>query len=693
MVTHLNGCLLKQTIVHLVIITLQLLCTSDNITYFKSSFTFGIKTSANTDAFSTDPIKLTLYWGMFLKYQCVITPTQTNKLYLCNTSNNITTHKCDINSSSQSNTYTNQIQYGIQIDNIESDSVGIDSVIIQHKQQNNNIIKQYRIEYFCFTTETDKYCYNSLHVGYDTIYVAKPYTFLIFNVSNNSSESDVVNVSESSQCITVHWKDKLLQPICVFGSKHPYLNALYQYIYWNITVDAPVYYSALNRRYIFPMTIRFLGHAAYYWKIGFDPQRSVSDLYCSTLFFTRSFHKSQLINCTQWRMGISPRTPDTNLIIKQCDETMQSSIDFGFKTGSYTSDGLIKLSLFWNETRYQCTVIPKNKTEWYTCNTIKSSECGTVSTENDVKYGLQIDKLNTDKLSVSTMVIKTFMGNVLINTYFISQFCMHSNLLSTSYHCLEDVKYALVIENKYPYNLIVFDYADTSHSFGLTSYIYPQNTSTQCFRSNYTDYPTDNPVSNPTEKLINVTIFDDKSRRNDDKFEIISICIGTAVILLIIVVIILCVWVKRKGEKYSAIKTVESVESDNDEYIRNALVVIIAIGCYEPNNNSDLQNICLKQLPLKNDIDNLNELFDDLLNYKVIPTEFKMSWTEHELITFLKEDVCQQLFDNNMDNELQYDGLIVCISCHGMKHTIITSDYKIIEKTVIHRIISKHPQA
>eukprot|EP01084_Bolivina_argentea_P166897 289725_1 len=27
-----------------------------------------------------------------------------------------------------------------------------------------------------------------------------------------------------------------------------------------------------------------------------------------------------------------------------------------------------------------------------------------------------------------------------------------------------------------------------------------------------------------------------------------------------------------------------------------------------------------------------------------------------------------------------------------MKHTIITSDYKIIEKTVIHRIISKHPQ-
>ena len=42
---------------------------------------------------------------------------------------------------------------------------------------------------------------------------------------------------------------------------------------------------------------------------------------------------------------------------------------------------------------------------------------------------------------------------------------------------------------------------------------------------------------------------------------------------------------------------------------------------------------------------------------------------------------------------LNYDGLIVCISGHGIKEHIITSNYKAIEKTVIHRLIStNHPE-
>eukprot|EP01084_Bolivina_argentea_P099205 178331_1 len=39
-------------------------------------------------------------------------------------------------------------------------------------------------------------------------------------------------------------------------------------------------------------------------------------------------------------------------------------------------------------------------------------------------------------------------------------------------------------------------------------------------------------------------------------------------------------------------------------------------------------------------------------------------------------------------NKHKYDGLVVIISCHGANDNIITSDYKLISKTSIHRIFS-----
>eukprot|EP01084_Bolivina_argentea_P247976 414820_1 len=65
--------------------------------------------------------------------------------------------------------------------------------------------------------------------------------------------------------------------------------------------------------------------------------------------------------------------------------------------------------------------------------------------------------------------------------------------------------------------------------------------------------------------------------------------------------------------------------------------------------------------------------------------EYK-SWTADDIITFLKEDVGNTLLDD--EEQLQYDSLIVCVSCHGQENVIISSDSKTIEKNVIHRIIS-----
>ena len=45
------------------------------------------------------------------------------------------------------------------------------------------------------------------------------------------------------------------------------------------------------------------------------------------------------------------------------------------------------------------------------------------------------------------------------------------------------------------------------------------------------------------------------------------------------------------------------------------------------------------------------------------------------------------------NNYNPYDGLIVSISCHGIKNYIVSSDYYKIDKTIIHRIFSQnHPK-
>ena len=46
------------------------------------------------------------------------------------------------------------------------------------------------------------------------------------------------------------------------------------------------------------------------------------------------------------------------------------------------------------------------------------------------------------------------------------------------------------------------------------------------------------------------------------------------------------------------------------------------------------------------------------------------------------------------DNIVDYDGLIVFISCHGIKDYIISSDYGKINKNAIHRVFSiGHPKS
>ena len=139
--------------------------------------------------------------------------------------------------------------------------------------------------------------------------------------------------------------------------------------------------------------------------------------------------------------------------------------------------------------------------------------------------------------------------------------------------------------------------------------------------------------------------------------------------------------------------------------IKRAMVIPISIGFYDKDpkpkdrefngNVSDLDGV-------RSDIQHCIDLFGPKgLNYHIYPYYFhqnkdsyKAHWTKFEILSFL-QDCANELEDNLKDNEhIQYDGLIVAISCHGItkgKECIITSDYKLISKEEIHRTFGRYP--
>ena len=131
-------------------------------------------------------------------------------------------------------------------------------------------------------------------------------------------------------------------------------------------------------------------------------------------------------------------------------------------------------------------------------------------------------------------------------------------------------------------------------------------------------------------------------------------------------------------------------------HIRNPMVIPIAIGFYETKPKKPEINAYLKDLDegVRRDIDNIRNLFDQELNYDIYPhyedddiNTYKASWKKVELVQFLREKA-DDLEDNLTDENAKkiYDGLIVFVSCHGMEQHIITSDYKKLSKTKLHRI-------
>eukprot|EP01084_Bolivina_argentea_P161968 281884_1 len=187
-----------------------------------------------------------------------------------------------------------------------------------------------------------------------------------------------------------------------------------------------------------------------------------------------------------------------------------------------------------------------------------------------------------------------------------------------------------------------------------------------------TAYPTLDPTTDPnaTTTVFVVT--------HPDPMKITYIWVIVAVVVLAVVLIILLIFLTKHFLK----------TKEKSVYIENGLGVIITIAYYDNINigNDDIHMDVPDLDMLHHDYDNLTKLFK-MLNYAFIPNEEKLHWTEKEIMHFLQHDIGNELFDNN--HQLKYDGIILCVSSHGVKNNIITSDHKIIENVAIHRAISR----
>eukprot|EP01083_Nonionella_stella_P199362 731102_1 len=152
---------------------------------------------------------------------------------------------------------------------------------------------------------------------------------------------------------------------------------------------------------------------------------------------------------------------------------------------------------------------------------------------------------------------------------------------------------------------------------------------------------------------------------------------------------------------YACVKAYFVKKYKNEMLIHNAMVIVITIAKYDhsPHHpDAALKQSILQDLILDLDVRNVQYLFGpECLSYDIFPTydtenEFKFHWKRKEIIRLLTAkafDLDSNLKQEDEGEKGKYDGLVVVISSHGMKDSICTSDYQLLNKVEIHRIFSK----
>eukprot|EP01084_Bolivina_argentea_P052811 96975_1 len=179
-----------------------------------------------------------------------------------------------------------------------------------------------------------------------------------------------------------------------------------------------------------------------------------------------------------------------------------------------------------------------------------------------------------------------------------------------------------------------------------------------------------------------------------ETWEIASIIIG--VVLLVIIILSILYYF---GQKNKQLEQQLQKQRKYTYYLKNPMVLFVGIAFYDDNMDkagfdgyvADLDGIDV-------DYTNIKKLCK-LLNWDFYPKEenFNFAWTQKEITEFItKQAEIAALNINTLEDDVRnankkvngYDGLMIVFSGHGISNNVITSDYQLIDKTAIHRLIS-----
>ena len=171
---------------------------------------------------------------------------------------------------------------------------------------------------------------------------------------------------------------------------------------------------------------------------------------------------------------------------------------------------------------------------------------------------------------------------------------------------------------------------------------------------------------------------DDSTPTTTSEFVYLIAIIVVAVILILILIVLTVICHSHK-------KLRSEVANVGAKEMRNGLLVSIPIGIYENPDDPTVSKM-YKNLPVERDAKNLKDLAA-FLQYKFLTIDGKLKWSESEVMDFVANKVGEEFFDSQ--GNAKYDGLIVSFSGHGVRDHIVSSNGDLIDRTSIHRSISK----
>eukprot|EP01084_Bolivina_argentea_P051917 95424_1 len=192
--------------------------------------------------------------------------------------------------------------------------------------------------------------------------------------------------------------------------------------------------------------------------------------------------------------------------------------------------------------------------------------------------------------------------------------------------------------------------------------------------------PSQSPTLSPEAKIVIYnTNIQNVSSGVGQTYIIIVTCSSVTFIWILLYVVCCCI--NRIEAKHMAEK------NKYCQIVRNPMVVSINIGDYINKNrlseqDIEIPGICDDLLSINRDYENV-QILCKKYNYDIYPKKLRTLWKANDLVDFVNQ--CAKRFSNNAD---KYDGLLVVVSSHGIHKQIITSDYRLISHTALHRFFS-----